>query len=88
MDELYVALEQASASRIAILLFAFVLFYFLPSIIASLFRRKDLARFIALNLATGWTFAAWFALLIWAFTGRDKRASKNDLVKPDTTEGK
>jgi hypothetical protein len=46
--------------------FACILLYFLPSIIA---RRKRNARAIFwLNLLTGWTFIGWVGSLVWALT--------------------
>lgn len=72
MDRILVALRQAPMERVALLAAAILIFYFLPSLVAVLRRRENLGRFAALNLATGWTLAAWAGLLVWAFTGKKK----------------
>jgi len=41
-------------------------FYFLPFLIASLRRHKNILAIFFLNLAFGWTFLGWIAALIWS----------------------
>lgn len=81
MDQIYQALQNASAERITIIAIAIVIFYFLPSIVAFLARRKNITRLFVLNLMTGWTFAAWLALLVWAVTGRRKDETDHKMVE-------
>ena len=53
----------------AIVLFIVILvFYFLPSIIASASDRPNAGAIIALNLFLGWTFLGWVIALVWALT--------------------
>jgi len=42
--------------------------YFLPSIIAALRKKRNLAAIIILNILTGWTFIGWIAALVWSIT--------------------
>ncbi|MDR2191297.1 MAG: superinfection immunity protein [Endomicrobium sp.] len=46
----------------------FLFIYFLPTIIA----HKDVGLIFLLNLFLAWTFIGWLALLIMAFTTRNK----------------
>lgn len=45
-----------------------VLFYFLPSIIATNKKHHNTPAIIILNLVFGWTVLGWFGALIWAYT--------------------
>lgn len=49
------------------------LLYFLPGIIAWLYRRERIYAIVVLNLLTGWTIFGWFGALRWA-TITDTRA--------------
>lgn len=53
-------------------LIIFLIFYFLPSIIA-LFRGKSNSfAIIILNIFLGWTFIGWVVALVWSFTSDQK----------------
>jgi len=45
--------------------FGFVM-YFLPSIIAIVRSKRDVAGIILLNLFLGWTMIGWVVALVWA----------------------
>ena len=40
--------------------------YFLPTLIASFSRHRDLASIFMLNLFLGWTFICWIVALVWS----------------------
>jgi len=49
------------------LLFLLSLFlYFIPSIIAFIFKKKNLLAILLLNIFLGWTLIGWVAALIWS----------------------
>jgi hypothetical protein len=48
-----------------ILVFA-LLFYFLPSLVASARHKRQFLAIFLINLFAGWTLIAWFGALIWA----------------------
>ena len=45
--------------------FGFVM-YFLPSIIAIVRSKRDIAGIVLLNLFLGWTMIGWVVALVWA----------------------
>jgi len=45
---------------------AFLIIYFLPSIVAVKAKRKNALPIMALNILLGWTFLGWLGSLIWA----------------------
>lgn len=53
-------------SIIALVAVIFLVFYFLPSLIASARHKKQSLAIFLLNLFAGWTFIGWLAALIWA----------------------
>lgn len=55
----------------ALVLLILVVPYFLPSLIAFLRKRTNLAAVFALNLFLGWTFIGWVVSLVWALS-KDK----------------
>jgi hypothetical protein len=44
-----------------------VIFYFIPTLIAMLGRKRDTLAILILNLVAGWTFVGWATALIWSF---------------------
>lgn len=53
-----------------VLLFIFAIigsFYFLPSIIAKVWKQKNFTAILILNLFLGWSFIGWVIALVWAF---------------------
>ena len=46
--------------------------YFFPAILAAIIRHNYAGAVFYTNLAIGWTFIGWFAVLVWAFD-RDGR---------------
>lgn len=55
---------------------AFVAIYFLPSIIASFRNRRHLGKIFLANIPAGFSLIAWAALIVWAFTGKQKKAAE------------
>jgi hypothetical protein len=45
--------------------FGFVM-YFLPSLIAIVRSKRDIAGIVLLNFFLGWTFIGWVVALVWA----------------------
>lgn len=44
----------------------FILFYMLPTFIATSNHKKNTSAIGALNLFLGWSFVGWVACLVWA----------------------
>lgn len=57
------------------------LLYFLPGIVAYLYRRERLFYIVLLNLLAGWTVIGWIGALKWATT-RDSRALEEIAPSP------
>jgi hypothetical protein len=47
--------------------------YFVPSLVATQRRKRNLAAIVALNVLLGWTLLGWCGALIWALL-RDREA--------------
>lgn len=45
--------------------------YFLPSIIATTHRHKNIIPIILLNIILGWTFIGWIIAFIWAISNKE-----------------
>ncbi len=54
-----------------VLLFGAVI-YFLPFVIANARHHPQQGSIFFLNLIVGWTVIGWFAVLVWAFVGREE----------------
>ncbi len=50
-----------------LVLVIFFLLYFIPTIVASSYNRKNKVAIFVLNLLLGWTFFGWVGALVWAF---------------------
>ena len=55
---------------------AFLAIYFLPSIIASFRNRRHLGKIFLANIPAGLSWIAWIALIVWAFTGKQKKPAE------------
>jgi hypothetical protein len=55
---------------------AFLVIYFLPSIIAGFCNRRHLGKIFLANIPAGFSLIAWMALIVWAFTGKQKKAAE------------
>lgn len=64
------------AILIFLLIFAFLLFYFIPTLIANVRNCQHSGTIIFINLIFGWTVLGWIAALIWAI------AEKPEATKP------
>lgn len=65
-----------------------LLFYFLPSIVAVERNHPAWAGVFIVNLIFGWTAIGWIAAFIWAFTGTQSQAARDEPTKtcPDCAE--
>lgn len=62
--------------KMFVALFLFVagfLLYFFPSIVAYLFKHKNVNAITVLNLCLGWTILGWVGALIWAILAEEKK---------------
>jgi len=50
--------------------------YFIPSIIAYFRNRQHLGKIFLANIPAGFSWIAWFALIAWAFTGKQKNVAE------------
>ena len=48
-------------------------FYFVPTIIAGVRKKRNLISIGLLNFFLGWTVIGWIIALIWAFAHEDRR---------------
>lgn len=65
----------------------FLLFYFLPTIIAAMRSKSNTLGIFALNLFLGWTFVGWIVSLVWSLTSDNKPQTivVNNHVSADRT---
>lgn len=55
----------------------FLAVYFLPAIIAFVLRREHKKKILLANIPAGLSWIAWFGILIWAISGKQKEPRKN-----------
>jgi threonine/homoserine/homoserine lactone efflux protein len=53
--------------------FAVVLVYFVPTLVADYRKHKSKSAIIAVNLLLGWTIVGWLWAFIWALSGESRR---------------
>ncbi|MCO1337100.1 superinfection immunity protein [Microbulbifer sp. OS29] len=58
--------------------FFFLLVWFLPAMLAFFLNRKHFRKILTANIPAGLSWVAWFALLVWAISGkvRNKKGGK------------
>lgn len=62
-------LEFFFSSLIGIIVFIISLaFYFLPTIVAVIRKKRNTLAIFLLNLFLGWTFIGWVVAIVWAAT--------------------
>ncbi|MEA3588425.1 superinfection immunity protein [Pseudidiomarina sp. 1APP75-27a] len=61
-------------SPLVVLAPAFILLYFLPTILAFCLNRKHKMKILAANIPAGLSWFLWLAVLTWAFTGKEDTA--------------
>jgi uncharacterized membrane protein YqaE (UPF0057 family) len=66
----------------AVLLFAFVLFYLLPSFVALSRGVRRPAGLTILNLLLGWTVLGWIGALIWAVQAETASGTAGSIRQP------
>jgi hypothetical protein len=50
-----------------------LLFYFVPTFVATLRGHQNAAAIFILNLLLGWSFLGWVVALVWSFTAVERR---------------
>ena len=65
----------------------FLLFYFFPTLIASLRGKKNTLAIFAFNLFLGWTVIGWIISLVWSLTkdSQPQTIIVNNNVQPEKT---
>jgi hypothetical protein len=65
----------------------FLCIYFLPTLLAVFFNRKQLTKIAILNVPAGFSMLIWGGLIVWACTGKlgqglAKRMAKEEAKEP------
>ncbi len=61
----------------------FLLFWFLPSLLALTFNRQHAGKIALLNVPAGFSWIAWVALIVWAVTGKlSNKLAEKARLKP------
>lgn len=74
--EFFYQLSQLNPLYWIAIIDAFLATYFLPSIIAGFRNRRYLGKIFLANIPAGFSWIAWMALLVWAFTGEQKKPAQ------------
>lgn len=74
--EFFHQLSQINPLLWAVFIPLFLAFYFLPSVIAIFRNRRHLGKIFLANIPAGFSWIAWMALIIWAFTGKQKKPAE------------
>lgn len=72
MDMLSALFQQLEQAPIAVWLWVIpftLLVWFIPSILALFFNRKQVKLILLANIPAGFSFIAWGACIVWAVTG-------------------
>ncbi|WP_212747712.1 superinfection immunity protein [Pseudoalteromonas aurantia] len=72
----------------ALFLVLFLCVWFLPTILAAFFNRKNLVKILVANIPAGLSWAAWGALLVWAFSGKIQGGLKKDVADANVSGDK
>ncbi|WP_337841912.1 superinfection immunity protein [Rheinheimera sp.] len=70
INEFTAKLMAMNGFTLAGFILLFLLVWFLPTLLASLFNRKHLGKIALLNIPAGFSWIAWVALIGWAATGK------------------
>lgn len=63
----------------AVILFAFVLVYFLPSLVATFRAVKHFPSILVINTTLGWTVIIWGLCMAWALKSKSYYVTPKDL---------
>ena len=74
--EFFHQLSQINPLLWAVFVPLFLAIYFLPSIIATFRNRQHLGKIFLANIPAGFSWIAWMALIVWAFTGKQKKTAE------------
>lgn len=74
----FTAIQQMDGLTLVLFGLVFLVVWFLPTLLALVFNRQHLGKIALLNIPAGLSWIAWFALLVWAVTGKlgDKLAAR------------
>ena len=74
--EFFHQLGQINPILWAVFIPFFLAIYFLPTVIAMFRNRQHLGKIFLANIPAGFSWIAWMALIIWAFTGKQKKPAE------------
>ena len=91
MDSLLALYENLTVTQVVLIGFVVLLVWFLPAMLAAVFNPRHAKIIFIACIPAGFSFIAWSALMVWAFTGKvwDKYADRvdkktNELNKPSS----
>jgi hypothetical protein len=70
IDQIQQLFAGQNGSMIIVLGLVFLIFWFLPAILAAFLNRKHFKKILLACIPAGFSFIAWFALIGWAATGK------------------
>jgi hypothetical protein len=71
-------IRMASAG-VLVLIFVFLLFYFLPTIVALSRKRHNTGAIFVLNIFLGWSLIGWVISLVWAVSSDQPPVARAEL---------
>jgi len=83
MEQFITSLQSLTFIQYAIFIPLFLIIYFIPTILAYFFNKKNLKIIAVANVPAGFSMLIWFALIIFSITGNasDKLLNKLKLKK-------
>lgn len=81
------AWQDSSVGALILFGLFFLLVYFLPSLLAVFFNRRNLLTIAVLNIPAGFSLIAWGALVVWACTGKAGRYIQTKLAQRGQAAG-
>jgi hypothetical protein len=78
--QLFASMSLAQGLAFALLFFVV---WFLPTLVATLYNRKNLGKIFLANFPAGLSWVAWVAVLAWAATGkmRGRQSDKDEAAE-------
>ena len=78
-DQKYEIRGIGMTGAMLVLIFVFLLFYFLPTIVASSRKRHNTGAIFVLNLFLGWSLIGWVVSLVWAVSSDQPPVARAEL---------